>query len=341
MMSRHNARGFTLVEMMIVITIIGLLAGLTLPALNAARTAAKIAKTKTLVTRLHYIVMDQYDSYRTRRPAMDLEAYAKTHGYGPEPSGRVLPRELARARVNAIRDMIRLEMPDRWTDVTGGPLVLNYMPSVSLRYLRLYKAAFAAAGGDPVKEGNVAKNAAAECLYMIVMSIPNAAEQFHASDIGDVDNDGLPEFIDAWGRPIRFLRWPAGFYMDPDNNYNGDSNLQFGPKVFSGGATNPKYQPDPFDPRNILQECAVYPLIYSAGPDGIYDINIGVGKSGTYQYLPSGGNLYTNVQDDNTPQHLIGLPLDGDSMDGTPPDGALDHYDNIHNHRLETGRGGT
>ena len=57
----------------------------------------------------------------------------------------------------------------------------------------------------------VADNAAAECLYMIVMSIPGAAEQFHASEIGDVDNDGLPEFIDAWGRPIRFLRWPAGF----------------------------------------------------------------------------------------------------------------------------------
>ena len=158
------------------------------------------------------------------------------------------------------------------------------------------KAALTAAGGDTAKEGNVAENAAAECLYMIVMSIPNAAEQFHASDIGDVDNDGLPEFVDAWGRPIRFLRWPAGFYMDPDNNYNGDSNLQFGPKILSGGATNPKYQPDPFDPRNILQECAVYPLIYSAGPDGIYDINIGVRpvrqRTGTSS---SGGNLYTNV----------------------------------------------
>ena len=27
----------------------------------------------------------------------------------------------------------------------------------------------------------------------------------------DVDGDGLPEFVDGWGRPISFIRWPAGF----------------------------------------------------------------------------------------------------------------------------------
>ncbi|MCX7424440.1 MAG: prepilin-type N-terminal cleavage/methylation domain-containing protein [Planctomycetia bacterium] len=333
MMSRHNARGFTLVEMMIVITIIGLLAGLTLPALNAARTAAKIAKTKTLVTRLHYIVMDQYDSYRTRRPAMDLEAYARA-AYGADPSGRVSPYKMARARVNAIRDLIRLEMPDRWTDVADDPanpqkpkpLVLNYCPSLSQRYFRLYWAAWNAAKGDPVKEGKVAENAAAECLYMIVMSIPGAAEQFHASDIGDVDNDGLPEFIDAWGRPIRFLRWPAGFVPPV-----ADGNLQ------------DVNTPDPFDPRRILAyqgDFALYPLIYSAGPDGEYDINIGLTGSGESRFptsyaLDSQHNVDPFQNDGNGKKY--GQPLNDE--DGTETD--LQHYDNIHNHRLETGRGGT
>jgi hypothetical protein len=27
-------------------------------------------------------------------------------------------------------------------------------------------------------------------------------------------------------------------------------------------------------------------------------------------------------------------PVDSDSPEGDPPDGALSHYDNIHNHRL-------
>ena len=34
---------------------------------------------------------------------------------------------------------------------------------------------------------------------------------FNESSIGDVDQDGFPEFLDAWGTPIRFLRWAPGF----------------------------------------------------------------------------------------------------------------------------------
>ena len=54
----------------------------------------------------------------------------------------------------------------------------------------------------------------AESLYMICLSgleDADAITQFSQSDIGDTDNDGLPEFLDGWGRPISFIRWPAGF----------------------------------------------------------------------------------------------------------------------------------
>jgi prepilin-type N-terminal cleavage/methylation domain-containing protein len=335
---RDFRHAFTLIEMMIVVAIIGLLAGMVLGAVNSARNTAKTAKTKSLILRLHYIVMEQYDSYRTRRPAMDIEAFAKASPlYAKDLNGRVLPRELARARVNAIRDLIRMEMPDRWSDVTDdpanpkkpNPLVLNYDPSLSQRYFRLYWTAWKAANGDPVKLGAVAENAAAECLYMIVMSIPDAAEQFHAGEIGDVDHDGLPEFIDAWGHPIRFLRWPAGFL--PAND--ADTNLQ-------DGTT-----PDPFDPRKVLASqggYALYPLIYSAGPDGEYDINIGKspGAGGDFPtpYVLDSGNVNPFKNDGHG--RAVGLPLNNDATGGDEFT-DLQHFDNIHNHRLETGRGGT
>lgn len=34
-------------------------------------------------------------------------------------------------------------------------------------------------------------------------------DRFTAAEIQDTDNDGLPEFVDAWGQPLRFYRWPT------------------------------------------------------------------------------------------------------------------------------------
>src|SRR5437016_758109 len=61
---------------------------------------------------------------------------------------------------------------------------------------------------------------------------------FSEGDIGDVDNNGFPEFIDGWGRPINFVRWPAGF----------NSELQ--PVDPATGKHDSTKFPDPFDPRH-------------------------------------------------------------------------------------------
>ncbi len=40
------------------------------------------------------------------------------------------------------------------------------------------------------------------------------ADQFSAFEVKDTDEDGLPEFVDAWGQPLRFYRWPTRL-IDP------------------------------------------------------------------------------------------------------------------------------
>jgi len=55
----------------------------------------------------------------------------------------------------------------------------------------------------------------AELLYFALVRSENfgastaGADEFSASEIADTDNDGLPEFVDAWGNPLRFYRWPT------------------------------------------------------------------------------------------------------------------------------------
>ena len=38
--------------------------------------------------------------------------------------------------------------------------------------------------------------------------------RFHRQEVQDTDGDGLPEFVDAWGQPLQFFRWPLLYHSD-------------------------------------------------------------------------------------------------------------------------------
>jgi prepilin-type N-terminal cleavage/methylation domain-containing protein len=55
----------------------------------------------------------------------------------------------------------------------------------------------------------------AELLYLALtrfeqFGIPAVGvDEFRSAEVVDTDGDGLPEFVDGWGRPLRFYRWPT------------------------------------------------------------------------------------------------------------------------------------
>ena len=50
---------------------------------------------------------------------------------------------------------------------------------------------------------------------------PVGVDAFLEQEIADTDNDGLPEFVDAWGNPLRFYRWPTRL-IKPFGQYGYD-----------------------------------------------------------------------------------------------------------------------
>lgn len=64
------------------------------------------------------------------------------------------------------------------------------------------------------------KTARAETLYAILCEGIGPTGSYYSRDdftntqVGDTDGDGLPEFLDAWGEPLQFYRWPVHHTSD-------------------------------------------------------------------------------------------------------------------------------
>jgi prepilin-type N-terminal cleavage/methylation domain-containing protein len=309
-----HRRGVTLIELLIAISIIATLSALFLGASRAAMESSRASRTKTTILKLHTLLMEQWASYETRR--VDLDPYIVGQ-VNSAFSGN--PQQLGNAmqdlRVLATRELMKFEMPDRWSDIdiTYNPLgkststpqqqrnqstvVLESVPTIARSYYRRYDKAVAAYGRDKVEA-----NQRAECLYMTIMLMTGDGEartMFAAQDIGDVDEDGLPEFLDGWGQPIQYIRWAPGYVAksalmsgDPDSDHDpfdpfrrsaeGGMNLNTWPDVGSypglignyvralrGGAS-------PMMPTtgNPWVGFRLVPLIFSAGPDGESDMMV-------------------------------------------------------------------
>lgn len=160
---------------------------------------------------------------------------------------RRVPGNNAQTRLQNLYNLMRYEMPDHWSEVNN-----SYSPY----RIRL-------ANG----RSHVAGLASAELLYQIVMGMPEAESAFNSLEIADTDGNGLNEFVDGWGNPIYFIRWPAGHY-----NEHGCviSKIQL--------SNDTSIAPCPFESafrRNNsgISNYAVFPLIISAGQDRETGIN--------------------------------------------------------------------
>lgn len=317
----RNKRGFTLVELLVAITVLAILASLILVGLANANASAREAKTRATIAKINAVVMQKYESYRTRRVPFNHRAdtFTDENGNGKYDSGEPYvdannngrfdtAADHARYRLDALRELMRMEMPDRFTDITDDPVTLPHRPSISEGYKNILTRT--------PPNGNQFQGA--KCLYLLVTrgcDDPDILEQFGTNEIG-TDDDGLKYFKDGWERPISFLRWAPGFF----------STLQQWDLT-----TNLPTEHDPFDPLKVYKPSGsdpftaagvyppLFPLIYSAGPDGISDI---VSDQTTpIRYSTVNNNPYTPFMGE-----LNGTPKDNDSS------GTIDALDNITNH---------
>jgi prepilin-type N-terminal cleavage/methylation domain-containing protein len=303
--SARQRRGFTLVELLVTLTIVGIMAAAALFAMTAATDTAKAAKSRATITRLNSLLMQRWQSYRTRR----VPLLASTRGRQRN--------QISKLQLAGLRELMLIELPDRWDDVNYTPQAIQ-RTALAQAYLRRYLNNINPTTGSPKQP--TPRYQGAECLYLIISMATGdgeSMEQFSDGDVGDVDQDGALEFIDSWGNPIGFLRWPAGFLSD----------LQpLAQAVGEVGDTQEDH--DPFDPfHRDPQAYRLVPLVYSAGPDEAYGMTAGGEVTFTYGGIP---NPYLFVATD---------PISGEEVRRgaprvDPDDGTQGWIDNIHNHLI-------
>ena len=309
--------GFTLIELLVVISIIAFMSGMFVVAYRGAAQESHNQKTRTTIQKISEVLnarMEEYSSYPIvlRRfapgvPAVDgFPLPSNTASQVPTQSKTLL---LERARLLTVRELVAMEMPDhpddiKWSDkwVTGQSMtaLLNSVPKAiptglvvgsvpvtvkSKPTSRTFGLArkLNDSSGKPIA-GWQNTNANAELLYLIVedsdLDGSSAIELFGASETADTDNDGLKEFVDAFRKPIQWIRWPTGF--EGIGRYHPD---MLDPGIITGSGPTFKItiESDPLDRMSadpgymtggIIPGPGAFPLVVSGGEDGVFGIRL-------------------------------------------------------------------
>lgn len=356
-------RGFTLIEVLLVIAIIGVLAGMSLVVLADAANSAKISRAKVQIKKINDLLMDRWESFETRAIPFKLDPAVN-------PAIRQ-PRNAARVRLYALRELMRLELPDRYTDLLApnNPTAGAASSTIDVEVpMEDGSTVTFNLGGNSLNQfyrsrlsgTQTAQFQGAECLYLILQAIQdehgNGLDVFNSGEIGDVDNDGMNEILDPWGSPIEFLRWAPGYSEIADDFTATWTPPPTVPTAIirsplqSGDSAN---DPDPNDPlrsdpryvdtSNLDDDpYRLVPLIYCAGPDRQYDVWRRDEFDHMFHDFGSGNPQLVDVTDpaifqfpndpywgvglaaDTTPSIGFRVDVDGDRIEG--------YFDNIDNH---------
>lgn len=198
-------RGFSLAELLIVIAIMATIAALTLGA--AAKSMEWVYRSNTERT-----IVKVHEKLAHRLSAIAQEARSRE----PTPmcfvlAGGTSDRERRRARVILHKYLYKWSFPMNFQEIEQ-----NYSESKRVAHLGGSGYPVAAALRKQLASRLTASarhNRETEpgaCLFLVFSLLANE-DTLTTNEVRDTDGDGVPEIVDAWGRPLRLYRWPVQY----------------------------------------------------------------------------------------------------------------------------------
>jgi len=228
--------GFTLVELLIVVAIIAVLMGLSLSVMSGLTSQAEQEATNATIRKLDGLLQQRMEAFDRAFTGARKDAAVNIV------SGLLASQQIFGVRQEVIEILarkrsFRFEFPQRLaerlleehgpTQTAPAPQVANLPNSIFFAIAApAARQRLVDAGQTPTDTDilTAATNAfarhrpdteSAELLYFALTAstsygVPQVdTDYFTNREVADTDGDGLPEFIDAWGFPLRYYRWPT------------------------------------------------------------------------------------------------------------------------------------
>jgi prepilin-type N-terminal cleavage/methylation domain-containing protein len=192
-------RGFTIIELLVVISVIAVLFALTVKGVGAVLENARESATKATLHKIRSSLSTRYEGF---------SRLSKRKGFLQSQPEYIVAKLVPGSDNNRYptltkKLMERSYFPQRRQEVLDADFFCGYQ-----RYPSISAAPSASS---------------AEILYAflsdnsVVGDIPAESDSYSPQEVQDTDQNGLMEFVDGWGRPLRFYRWPTRFLQSPES----------------------------------------------------------------------------------------------------------------------------
>ncbi len=258
--------GFSMIELLVVVGIIIALAAMLFSVLGRTMTNARIKATRVTIMKINTILKQQRTEFEQAETKNQTYPQKSTFGGFGEPTAEKLYAKklrLKQAFPQRFEDLVgpdgvagQFDRSSVGFDEDGdGNTDWENLGGVSRPDLEEFGQVMSSSGtfsddstigkliatkiasGEFNKSLHVPATESAELLYLTITSssfgVTTADDgEFSAKEIADTDGDGLMEFVDAWGNPLRFYRWPTRL-IRPDMDLSDNS---INPDLSNGGS---------------------------------------------------------------------------------------------------------
>ncbi len=282
--SEQTRPAFTLIEMLVVIAIIAILAAMVAVGTIKVIASQRGSNTQNAMRTIQKVLNEHWEdvvSKAKKETGIEGSYAAIDSVFGADSTGG------ERNRIIWIKMRLMEAFPITYAEIQKPyPYTSGIIPANMRRHNGTYLKTIGSKTADSA--GGTTESSA--CLYMALSISRNGTalnlDNLGSATVADTDGDGMLEYIDAWGKPLTFYRFPTNnqALQDTDPNPSSPYADPTDPQGFlfnwkkGKGRTTFRNSVHPIaSPFNAAAAAYVRPTIVSSGPDGFLSLDKNMG----------------------------------------------------------------